>query len=130
RRDWHTLCRSWLLHLIHQLFDRMLRFQGAVASNPRLWTSELRETDFSVPHSISAVAFSVNDDLYNLQLFSVVSANLGIPSKLVTKPSNAPCLRPPAEESTRLRDWRDLRRDVVERGVRLLAGDGDGLLIR
>lgn len=69
-RYWRTLVGTWLLHLIHALYDRYAHIAAALAVYPELTTLCLDEESFQTPGETIEFMELLKSDLYNLQMFS------------------------------------------------------------
>lgn len=90
-RYWRVLVGPWLLHHVHQMYDRYVHLLDALELEPSLQTIVLDERVFMTPADAHQQADLADDDLYNWQLISQILSGLGhqFPSRLPLGPADA-----------------------------------------
>jgi putative transferase (TIGR04331 family) len=86
-RYWRILVGTWLLHLIHAVYDRYAHIAAALAIYPELTTLCLDEESFQTPGETIEFMELLKSDLYNLQIFSRLLGRLkgAFPKKKVDR---------------------------------------------
>lgn len=85
-RYWQTLIGFWLLHFIEVSYERFVRIEKALELYPDFYTYILapQECSLSSIDTADFLSLKVNDDYYNLKLFSLI-INWLCPQKAVIK---------------------------------------------
>lgn len=77
-RYWRILLGTWLLHSLHVAYDRYVHLTSAFEGRPNLRTFLLDPSLFRTPATtLTAVRWMMDDDLYNLQIFSQLMTGMG-----------------------------------------------------
>lgn len=76
-RYWRILIGPWLLHHVHQMYDRYVHLRDAFDAVANLRTVVLDPAAFRTPRDANALAALGEDDLWNLQMVSQILAGLG-----------------------------------------------------
>jgi len=77
-RYWRIVIGPWLLYYLHPLYDRYVHLQQALRAYPNLETVTLASGSFRVPENTAGmIELLIDDDGYNLQLFSQLLQGMG-----------------------------------------------------
>ena len=76
-RYWRILIGPWLVHHLHVLYDRHVHLQAAFAQEGSLKTLCLDPASFRVPQDTATQQDWVQEDPYNLQLYSGLLTHMG-----------------------------------------------------
>ncbi len=80
---WDVLLGPWLMHFIHTFYDRYRRMENATQLYPDFFTHVLKKEEIILApkDTLDFVGYLINDDLYNLNLYSLISYRL-FPEKI------------------------------------------------
>jgi len=67
---------NWLIHFIHQLYDKYLMLKTAFEKYPELKTFLLDESQYYVPLDYSDFMYRLRDDRYELQMYTQILKEL------------------------------------------------------
>ena len=83
-RYWRILVGPWLVHFIGIIYDRYKRMEKAIELFPNLYTHALPREQCKLESfdTFDFLAGKINEDYYNLKLFSLVAYNL-FPQKAI-----------------------------------------------
>ena len=89
-RYWRILIGPWLVHHLHVLYDRHVHLQAAFAQEGSLNTLCLDPASFRVPQDVATHQDWVQEDPYNLQLYSGLLTHMGhsFPLRRFSEPGN------------------------------------------
>jgi putative transferase (TIGR04331 family) len=76
-RYWRIVTGPWLIHYIHHLYDRHMSIRKVLDNYPAFTTYGLAENNFVVPESTSDFLLLLQDDAYNLQVYTKILSVLG-----------------------------------------------------
>jgi putative transferase (TIGR04331 family) len=74
----HVLLGHWLLHFAHQVYDKLLVLEQAIAAHADTQTLQLDPRDEYVPADIQDYFVQLAGDAYNQQIFSQILRLLGV----------------------------------------------------
>ncbi len=81
-RYWRIIVGPWLLYYIHSMYSRYTYLTSAFDEYSGLSTRCLSQAEFTSPHNMEDFAVLLNQDRYNLQLFSMICFWLGVPCSM------------------------------------------------
>jgi len=77
-RYWRILVGPWLMYYIHGMYDRYIHVKTALDEHSPIRTLCLSEAEFITPRGMHHYATLLDEDRYNLQLFSMICSGLGV----------------------------------------------------
>lgn len=86
RRYWRVLCGAWCAVFVHAVYDRYVHLREALRDRPDLETLALDPSSYRTPASFSELSRLLNDDAYNLQLYSELLHHMGYAFPLRSRP--------------------------------------------
>ncbi len=78
QRFWRIILGTWLLHYVQIMHERFISVEAALAVDPLLTTTILAPGSFQTPRYFVDLYRGIEDDIYNLQLYSIILKALGV----------------------------------------------------
>ena len=92
---YRVLLGNWLVHFIHQTYDKFCILKECLKYDDYIWTWTLNSSHFFFPNNFAEYSKACFEDAYHLQQFSTMISILGIESveKNICVPSLDDCVR-------------------------------------
>lgn len=115
RRFWRIVLGPWLLHYLHVTYDRYTHLVEAFKLAPDLRTLVLDRRSFWVPRDTMEYSNLVEEDPFNLQIFSQLIQGMGYVFQECTLPNGWS----QRENGSVGREWRGIGRQTAKHVLRL-----------